>query len=296
MRAQELFQRGELDECLKALQAQVRDAPADPAPRLFLLQLMALGGDWARAANQAKVLADLDPSRAEVYAMLASAIAGEIERAAVLRGEREPACPDGGPLPEWARTIHEGWRRLTANDAAGAAGKWCDGVDAAPPAIAAVNDQPPGEVVDADGRFGPVLECFVAGHYCWVPLAAIRMLSASPPRQLHETIWQPAAILLAGGARVQTLVPTRYPGSHSSLDPFVRRGHQTAFHEIGGVTVGVGQRVLACGDGAGDVAILDVRTLATAAGAAGAAGPGDDAAIAGAASAPATPSATTSGE
>lgn len=57
---QTLHVNGQLDEALHALSAQLRSRPADAALRVFPFQLLALQGEWERAANQLKAVGELD--------------------------------------------------------------------------------------------------------------------------------------------------------------------------------------------------------------------------------------------
>src|SRR5438046_1741630 len=95
--ARDVFRAGRFPECLATLQDVVRNDPASPAPRLFLFQVQSLLGQWDRALTQLKVLTDLDPARADVYALYAGAVRGEIVRREVFAGRREPAVPGGAP-------------------------------------------------------------------------------------------------------------------------------------------------------------------------------------------------------
>lgn len=62
MIAEELLRAGRLDDALKALQEQVRSQPSNATLRIFLFQLLAVMGQWARAQNQLKVVGELDAS------------------------------------------------------------------------------------------------------------------------------------------------------------------------------------------------------------------------------------------
>src|SRR5688500_2239100 len=60
--AVEYLRQGQLSQCLEALQAQVRQQPADPKLRVFLFQLLAVLGRWDRALAQLKVAGEMDPT------------------------------------------------------------------------------------------------------------------------------------------------------------------------------------------------------------------------------------------
>ena len=60
MLADERLREGKLDESLADLQERVRKDPANANHRIFLFQLLAVLGDWNRAATQLKVAGQLD--------------------------------------------------------------------------------------------------------------------------------------------------------------------------------------------------------------------------------------------
>ena len=82
--AETQLRAGNLDQALEALFVQVRDAPRDAAARVFLFQLLAAAGQWARARVQLDVSQQLDPSNAILNAVYNDLLAAEIDRKSVV--------------------------------------------------------------------------------------------------------------------------------------------------------------------------------------------------------------------
>lgn len=90
MIAEELLRAGRLDDALKALQEQVRSQPSNATLRIFLFQLLAVMGQWARAQNQLKVVGELDASALPMVQTYSTAIDCEALRREVFAGRLTP--------------------------------------------------------------------------------------------------------------------------------------------------------------------------------------------------------------
>ncbi len=88
--AKDLLHAGEPLRALRLLQEQVRAKPGDVRLRVFLFQLLCVLGQWERALNQLDTAANLDPSVLAMKHMYGSAIACELLRAQVFKGEKAP--------------------------------------------------------------------------------------------------------------------------------------------------------------------------------------------------------------
>jgi type VI secretion system protein ImpE len=99
MTAKELVQQGKLAEALTALGAEVRAAPNDAKLRVFMFQLLAVTGQWERAANQLKVCNDQDPKTIMMAQVCGPALAAENLRAEIFAGNRSPLLL--GEPEEW---------------------------------------------------------------------------------------------------------------------------------------------------------------------------------------------------
>ena len=99
MTAKQLLQQAKVPEALAALQNEVRAAPNDAKLRVFLFQIMAITGQWERAANQLKVCTDQDDSTLLMAQVCGPALAAENLRAEIFAGKRSPLLL--GEPEEW---------------------------------------------------------------------------------------------------------------------------------------------------------------------------------------------------
>lgn len=255
--AESALRAGRLDEALGALQADIRRKPQDKALRVFLFQLLAVGGAWERALRQLDVLVEMDAQ----YALLAQTyrplIACEVFRAELFRGLRSPSSL-GEPLPWFGPLIEAA--RLTALGEHAAANALRDQAFAQADAVPGrLNGQPFAWIADADARLGPVLEVILQGRYFWAPFARIRRIAFEPAEDLRDLVWLPARFTWGNGGEAVGFVPTRYPGSEDG-EAAIRLARTTAWREeANGPALGLGQRMFATDRD--DIGLLEVREI-----------------------------------
>ncbi|CAB3775877.1 hypothetical protein LMG28614_00101 [Paraburkholderia ultramafica] len=209
-----LLVNGQLDEALRVLSAEVRSRPADAVLRVFLFQLLALLGDWERAANQLKVAGELDEQNALMVTAYGCALRGEREREAVMTGSASPNLI--GEPARWHASLAQSLQALCAGRVAQALELRANAFDAAGTVAGTIDGEPFAWLADADPRFGPCLELILKTGYAWVPFAQIRALTFEAPADLRDKIWAPAQITWQSGAQAVGFVPCRYPGSERS--------------------------------------------------------------------------------
>src|SRR5215813_7568138 len=95
---EELLRKGEPESAVAALQLRVRKVPSDPKLRVFLFQLLCVLGEWERARDQLKALAELDAGSFPLVHLYGAAITCELLRREVFAGTRTPVTL-GEPLP-----------------------------------------------------------------------------------------------------------------------------------------------------------------------------------------------------
>jgi type VI secretion system protein ImpE len=265
--AEENIRAGKLEEALADLQAQVKKAPADPRLRVFLFQLLAVKGQWERAATQLEVAGKLDPSTMEMVHAYRAVLPCERLRTSVFAGDKTPLL-FGEPAPWMALLVQA--LRLTAEgkfaegralrDKAFVQAPTTTGTLTARGAGETTDERPFAWIADADPRLGPMLEGIVNGRYYWIPFSRIRELSFEAPADLRDVAWTPALVTFANGGETVAFVPTRYPGSEAASDPAIVTARSTIWNEREAETfLGLGQRVFAT-DG-GEHALMDVRRI-----------------------------------
>ena len=258
MTPETLLQRGDPAGVLTALQARVREEPANPALRVFLFQLLCVQGEWERASDQLRVIAELQATALPLVHVYGAAIACEVLRREVFAGARTPLVM-GEPLPWVALLLHA----LSAE----AQGRGADAQTLRSQALedgravpGKVDGKPFEWIADADSRLGPVCEAIIEGRYYWIPFERIRLVTLEAPSDLRDVVWMPCQLRLENSGDVAALLPARYPGSETDPDGSIRLGRKTEWDAVGPQTFrGRGQRMLATdGD---EYPLLNVRTI-----------------------------------
>jgi type VI secretion system protein ImpE len=231
MKAKQLFQSGQLNEAVQALNAELRDNPSDVQRRTFLFELLCFSGDYVRAEKQLNVMADGN-SQTELGAVLYhSALHAEKLRQRMFEDKEYPGLVESPDAQARAGTL---------------------------------NGQPFEELEDADPRIGPRLELFAAGAYLWIPFEHIVSIEMEAPKRLRDTLWIPALVrtgpAFRGKELGEVLVPAISPLSWRHPDDAVRLGRSTVWQDSDtGLPVPVGQKLLMA-DGE-DFPFLELRKL-----------------------------------
>ncbi|WP_179401432.1 type VI secretion system accessory protein TagJ [Burkholderia guangdongensis] len=260
MTAEQSLRDGDLDECLRQLQNQVRGDPAKAANRVFLFQLLAVMGAWDRALTQLNVVGDLDAAALPMVQLYRDALQCEVLRGEVFDGKRTPLI--FGEPTGWLALLIDALRLEAHGDAAAASAARAKAFDDAPATSGALNGEPFDWIADADGRLGPTLEVVLNGRYYWIPFFRIKKIEIEAPSDLRDRVWMPAIFTWANDGQAVGLIPTRYAGTLAEKDHALWLARKTEWIEAGaseGNARPVGQRLFATD--ATDCALLDVRTL-----------------------------------
>ncbi|MEJ2204515.1 MAG: type VI secretion system accessory protein TagJ [Gemmatimonadota bacterium] len=228
MQARALFQDGNLDGAIEALNADLRSDPTDRQRRTFLFELLCFSGAYERAEKQLDVIAEGGPDAAMGALLYQSALHGERIRQDMF-GTRD--FPGGGATLE--------------------------------PVSGTLNGNPFDTLEDADPRVGARFEVFVAGQYTWLPMRQVSTLRMEAPRRLRDLLWAPAAMTTTGdfeGDELgEILLPVLAPLSWSHSNDAVRLGRMTEWVDLEGQPTPFGQKLLLV-DGE-EFPILELREL-----------------------------------
>jgi type VI secretion system protein ImpE len=258
LEAEESFRRGDLQGCLRSLQASVRQSPADAKLRIFLAQVLMVLGDWDRALNQLKVIGELDAGALPMVGAYGAAIQCERLRAEVFAGRRSPLL-FGEPVP-WIALLMQSLALQGEGRTSEAGQVRAEAFEIAPAVSGTLNGEPFEWIADADSRLGPVLEVLLNEAYYWIPFERIASVVVEPPSDARDLVWLPAEFRWTNGGEAMGLIPSRYPGSELSDDPAIRMARRTEWREAGpDAYVGLGQRVLTT-DGP-ELGLLELREL-----------------------------------
>lgn len=258
---QDLLAAGRPTEALAAAQAEVRQRPQDAKLRTMLFQLLAVTGQWARAAAQLEVCGELDAGTLAMVNTYREALKCELVREAVFEGKTTPMVM--GEPAEWVAQLIQALKTEADGDAAGARQLRAQALQVAPASAGTIDGQDFEWLCDGDSRLGPVLEAVINGRYCWVPFSAIAKIQLEAPADLRDLVWVPAHIEFPNGGGAVALIPARYPRTVAFDDERVWMARRTEWQPLPASEddqyAGVGQRVLMSDHG--DVGLLDARLI-----------------------------------
>jgi type VI secretion system protein ImpE len=258
MSPEESVRAGNLSQALQELQQRVRGNPGDAKARVFLFQLLAVLGQWERAATQLKVAADLEASNLILAQVGRQALQAEALRARVFAGATTPMLM-GEPAP-WVPLMLEALRLAADSHFERAAELRTQALDDAPTTSGTINGEKFAWMADADSRLGPCLELIVDGKYLWVPFDRIKSLRMDPPADLQDAVWMQTIVTWTNEGQVPALIPARYVGTEASDDDTLKLSRRTDWIEHPADTFfGLGQRMLTTD--AGEYPLLEIREV-----------------------------------
>jgi type VI secretion system protein ImpE len=226
--ARQLFQAGQLNEAVRALNAEVRDNPADVRRRTFLFELLCFQGEYDRAEKHLNILADGN-QQSEMGAILYhSALHAERLR---LEQFKKNDVPAPAPMRQFSGVL---------------------------------NGQAFESIVDADPRIGARLELYAAGAYLWIPFEHILSIELQAPQKLRDLLWAPAIVRTGPSFKEKELgevmIPVLYPFSYAHSSDSVRLGRETHWQATeGGEPIPIGQKLFLVDDE--EFPLLEVRKI-----------------------------------
>lgn len=251
---EDLLRSGDLDGARASLIDTVKRAPGDPGARMFLWQLMALSGEWDKAASQLKTLASISAESQMLANVYSQAMTAEKERASAYAGAKPfPVLVSSSP---WIETLAEA---LSTSSPETAEQKRDEAFDAAGDTPGAVGEQKFGWIADIDSRLGPCFEAIVAGRWGLIPFEAVTRIKTEGPRDLRDLIWLPVEMDLRSGQSLAALLPARYPGSESGSSA-ARLGRVTEWRAGDAGEEPIGQRIWATDTGL-EIGLLDFTEI-----------------------------------
>jgi type VI secretion system protein ImpE len=258
MSPEESVRAGNLSQALQDLQQRVRGNPGDAKARIFLYQLLAVLGQWERAATQLKVASDLDSSALILAQIGRQALQAEQLRARVFAGGTTPLLM--GEPADWIAALLEALRLSAEGHYEKAAELRAQALEGASAVSGTINGEKFEWIADADSRIGPCLELIVDGKYFWVPFDRIKSLKMEAPADLQDTVWLQTVVTWSNEGQVPALIPTRYASTETSEDDLLKLSRRTDWVSHPADTYfGIGQRMLTTD--AGDYPLLEVREI-----------------------------------
>ena len=241
MDAQELLRSGDLAGARAMLAEELRRTPGDSRARQFFWQLIAVAGEWDKAATQLRALAAADPKAMMMANVFGQALDAMKTREAVFAGKERPVSLVGSE--PWVEGLLDALH-ATATVAPDAAVRGEAALAEAPATPGSLNGERFEWIADADTRFGPMLEVIVGDAYGFIPFAAMTRLRAKEPEDLRDFVFHAVDIELRSGQSSLAMVPVVYPGTHKQGQPLFNLARGTEWIDLGGGEVGIGQRLL----------------------------------------------------
>lgn len=256
MEAETLLRNGDIAGARAWLAAELRRQPGDVNLRQFFWQLIAVEGEWDKAATQVRALAASNPKAMMMSGVYGQALGAMKTRDAVFAGKERPVSLVGNE--PWVLGLLDALHAHTsvAPDAAARS----EAALAEAPATPGTLDGERFEwIADADTRFGPMLEVIIGDAYGFIPFAAMTRVRAKAPEDLRDFVVHEVEIELRSGQTSMAMVPVVYPGTHALGKPLLNLARATEWIDNGGGEVAVGQRLLTT-DGP-EVELLALRDL-----------------------------------
>ncbi|SEL35995.1 type VI secretion system protein ImpE [Roseateles sp. YR242] len=260
-----LIAAGQASAALAGIQQQVRQQPQDAKLRVLLFQLLAVNGQWARAAAQLEVCGELDAGTLAMVNTYREALKCELVREAVFEGKTTPMVM--GEPAEWVAAMVQALKLDADGDHRAAQLMRAQALEQAPASAGTQDGQAFEWICDGDSRLGPILEANINGRYCWVPYSALAKIQIEPPEDLRDLVWAPAYLEFPNGGGSVALIPTRYPRTNAFDDERTWFSRRTEWQPLAGPSdagesdqfAGIGQRVLMTDQG--EAGLLDLRLI-----------------------------------
>ncbi|MFM8274538.1 MAG: type VI secretion system accessory protein TagJ [Gemmata sp.] len=244
MTVHDMLADGRLADAVAHQEAAVSAAPADPAARRLLVDLLAFAGRLDDARQHLAQIRTDEPDWAEVERGLHRLFRSE--RLRTFDG-REPTVTPEPPAKhaERRRKAAQLVRRADPERAVRAV----DAADAVSPVVRGFIDGREFDGLrDADDRFASVLEAFRGGEYLWVPWEALRKVRLAPPAALLDQLYRPAELTFRDGTSAAVHLPLVYPASHRADGDFALGVETDHVCPDGGPTRCVGGKLLLVND------------------------------------------------
>jgi type VI secretion system protein ImpE len=248
--AREHYQLGHLQDAITAATDDVRHRPTDPAPRIFLGELLCFAGDLERADRQLDVLMHQAPESGLAVQEFRHLIRAEQARRDLFAEGRMPEFLT--PPAAHLRLHLEASILVREGNLAGAAELLARSEEQRPKVDGTCDGRPFHDLRDLDDLTSPFFEVMTGdGRYFWVPIEQVESAEFRPPARPLDLIWRRTHLIVRDGPDGEVFLPALYPGSYADADDPVRLGRVTNWHGGDGTPVrGVGQRMLLVGDDA----------------------------------------------
>jgi type VI secretion system protein ImpE len=248
MNAREHYQAGQLKEAIAAMNAEVKQHPADTTRRGFLCELLCFTGDLDRADLQLEIMTNQEPETLMTLSLFRQLVRAEKARQQFYTEGRLPEFLDE-PSPGLKLRL-EASIRMREGQPTEAARLLEQAEGQRPQPTGVCNDQPFADLRDLDDLTAAFFEVLTStGKYYWIPMERVELIEFRPPARPRDLVWQRAHMIVRGGPDGEVYLPTLYAGTHTEADDPLRLGRATDWRGGQGEPVrGIGQRTFLVGE------------------------------------------------
>jgi len=244
MTAEKYFKAGDLGAARESLVAHLKKNPGDGGKRFFLFQVMAVQGDWEKAARHLAMVSDTHAQGPMLLGLYKTLLDCEILREAVFAGKRTPLIM--GEPESWMASMIAAIKHGASGQFKEAARLRSEALENATAVGGQWNETPFEWIMDADSRIGPFLEVIIEGKYKWVPFQNISHIEWDKPAIPVHCVWNRAIITWKTEGKSVAFLPVRYPLPYSDSDPALLLGRKSDWENLPEDTFhGMGQKVFA---------------------------------------------------
>lgn len=255
--ADEFLAAGDLEGARRELVETLRSAAGDERARMFLFQLFLVLGEWDKASNQLRALAQLTPEAQMLALAYSQLIAAERQRADAFTG-KAPFPRLIGSVP-WLDQLAEALEANAKGDRNAVEAR-DSAFDNASDSAGTWDSKPFAMFADSDSRFGPCFEAIVGGRWGLIAFESVSRLRSEGPKDLRDLVWLPVELTPRGGNSTAGFLPVRYPGTELRPDAALRLAKRTEWRPGPLGDEGLGQRQWFT-DGGTEMGILELRDL-----------------------------------
>lgn len=261
MNASECFQAGDLQAAITAMNAEVKQNPADINRRGFLCELLCFAGNFERADQQLDLMGTQDPQ-----AMVGVALFRHLIRAEQARQQlhTDGRVPEFLTQPSPRIQLHlQASICLRENKPAEALQLLNQAEEQRPHLTGTCNGQPFEDLRDLDDLTASIFEVLTSnGKYYWIPMEDVELIELRPPARPRDLLWTRAHMVVHGGPDGEVYLPTLYAGSQKENDDRIRLGRLTDWKGGNGAPMqGVGQRTFLVGNEGHPILQLQALTI-----------------------------------
>jgi type VI secretion system protein ImpE len=248
MNAKDLYRAGKLAEAVAAMNAEVRDHPADNDRRGFLAELHCLSGNFEKADAQLDVLARGDAQGAAGVTLIRQLVRAEQARRQLFS---EGRLPEFIGLPTEAMSLRlKALTELRAGHAAAAVEMLAAAEALRAPVRGTCDGAAFDELRDLDDVTADVFEVLTStGKSFWIPFERVNSIEFRPPTRPRDLMWRRAAMSVKDGPDGEVYLPAVYVDPDGTAGDGEKLARSTDWRDgEGAPTRGVGQRTLLVGE------------------------------------------------